>query len=1037
MNRLALFLLLLISIASSAAASTYADRPSTIGFHFGGDPTTDALAAKSYVRHGGVSDWDAVPWKPDTTWDDSGQLPYLHNAPRPFDPPHYHMRKGEDDNDPHVHLAMLPTMGNVLGTPTGCTAFNASHQNYCTQNAIGITTGRAPCWQVPNLIEMTAATQIGAGPGGQLGQYLGPNYAANLAARDAMFHTFNGTISPKAYMPGVDGPTGAQCASDSGTGGSSLKAISSWTNCVNATRPCTGTSDPTGSCAYWTTAQIGTNIASLGYPYTTVPAIPNDMGTGGSATQTIAGVTYTLPNFLWCRPTSNSNLLVDVNGWDFTNEGGGNMTSQVMIYLAPGFGSVSNVELYIHNSFGGCPNTAGTGPGAWCANRGLIYNNLTGTTTGCPNCGSTGGSGWIVQVTSGGAEFDIVRMTNDTWNGNAENIIAAKYLAFGANTSFAPADRIFFINTGWKPPVVSQGVPKVFTLISENNVFESMGHAFAQPWASTDLEMHATLNVHTCISGFSGCHGEILEGSQERNALARPTMIQHIEDGSMWIQGIYGGDAGSQVYPEVTAPVYMTSGGPNGLIITDGVVSDFWTFMNGGGNTGLSAGCSNARNAGPYTEMTNWTYSPANPCVIVAGANDSIISTGWGPYIQNLTLQFIMTDQTSFNYCSTVGTYNPRAGAPVTAIVANFSGTTWTIQEPPPQNPIGTDSGTGSGVTIYQAYEIWPGNTVADYAGQVTVGNGYSSNFTTTYTIGTAALGQVGNANPFNNFATLSSPSPGILAVSSPITLAVGQPIVDYAINGTSIYGYVQSSTCPATACASINTQITGTQFQLVTTKCFTVGTCTASSTNFGPGTLVRSYNDGGDAIPALTISGAATSFGALNLASPAILQIGELVFNNNGSAILGFIQEGCPGSCATLNTATASRTDFQLVQFQNSSTLCTGTGGQPGQQFCNKPTANSTANTFFNNGTLTPCTAGVTIECGTYTVANSEPTTNFIGRNSEWGLMTHIDTLNVGHDYSVSYSGAAGNPTQTATPLSFTSFQNPQPSDFVGGQCN
>lgn len=755
---------------------------------------------------------------PDTGWEptasphpsDWGELPWLQHVPKQFDPPAYHMSKSDDIRVAYRHGGAAPAAAVF-----SCSNFSASHQNFCGQNALQINTGRAPCWQDSNLVEDSAYSN-------QLGTYHGAGYATALANRVAFFRQFN------SYWPGVDGPIGSQCPYDSGSGGSSLRAIGSFVNC-NAP-PCTPgtTDDDSGTCKFYVSGAGGS------------PA--NPFATSGG---------FTAPDFIYCL-VLGPNTTVTLRNFDFTNECGvtnwpatggnapcGNKTSFVPIWVASNGSFQANDTLNIYNSYITCPNS-GTGPGGWC---GGLPNLITCN----PSCagGANGGAHWVNTKSAGGGQFTTYNFFNDWFDGNNYNIIATHRVP-GVSSAAGLAR---FFSSGYGTTANNGTV--VLNVNFTNTVMENAGHTASITTQSTHMETHASMFNQVCISGFNGCHGEIGEMAQGLNGMTRQSLVQLIEDGTTWVSGAWGytsGGASDAISGETTAPVYMTSGGANYVIIPTGQVSDFFALND-------NQVCTNDPvngQTGTYSTMVgaNWPYSPANNCALqpsqVGAAG--IISTGWPPYIQNLTLQYILADVSGMQGCSVTGNSKPlNAVAPGFNAWINITGTTLTVVAPQTFNPLGLGGDSAHGPSWRGASALYPGEWVVDYAGNF-------PSFVQAYTIGTVGQGQLGNLNNFATMQTSNSQSAGQVNMQNTETLEIGQPIWLQQSSGLVNQGFVQQSGCTASSgCGALNTEVTGTTFVLTSASCGSAG-CPISSVTPPTSTGLSSYDDGPNCVGGHTV---------------------------------------------------------------------------------------------------------------------------------------------------------------------------------------
>jgi hypothetical protein len=516
-----------------------------------------------------------------------------------------------------------------------------------------------------------------------------------------------------------------------------------------ALKPISAFVDPTGTCKYWVSGSTG------------APKNPFAVANGVQ------------PNFVYCMLT-HDNVTVKINDYDFSNEGAGTGTSFVPLYQKAVPGTFTNTTLSLNNVYAKCA-------GKWCP---FVTPKIDQVRL-------------IASQSAGGSQFVHIDITNVTFDGDNYNIMAS------------PEHLNIPVLTGLISDNKNDDFPVTYTYHIRNTVIENTGHAVALSGPSGSWTFDSIYVKDTCVSGFKLCHGEVAELAQNKHK--RHHLTQIFKNGFVWVQGQWNAAGPYEVYGEVTAPVYMTSGGPNGTIVDRGQVSDAFIFMN-------YQGCTNEPQAG------NYPYGPDHACEpnrhTIGGLG--IISLGWAPYIVSLDLERILADVTGNQNCYGVGMSGSALGR---RFVVGFSGHTMTLVAPPAANPTAGMYPQGYG-------HMYAGEGIIDLTG--------SHGFTTTY-IEPPGPNQHGNLDNFAKFAASLSGSTLKTVVSQ--NLEVGQPVYqDVSGRLGQAYGFVASG-CPS-SCVAVGTPVSGTTFQLVTTSGGSVlSSVAATSAN------VRSYNDTGNCI--------------------------------------------------------------------------------------------------------------------------------------------------------------------------------------------
>lgn len=656
---------------------------------------------------------------------------------------------------------VLASFPHGIGTaiPPGINCNNFAIQNGCATRASGIDTGQPPGFQDSNMILDSAES-------GQIPATGDPNYATRLASRTSYYRKFSSAI------PGADFPIGSQDPSDSGSGGSSLSPIGD-----GVTSGVDVSVEQNGVCKYYIDG---------------APGAPNT-GTALFGFST---------NFIYCLVSAN-NQTVTIKDRDFTNEGGGNNTSFVPIYLKANGGCCNTgTKLVLTNDYNGCFSST-------CRTAGITYD------ASHPNGHLTGGGGshWITTQSSSGNIFLELDFINCTYDGDVFNIVAAYSVPL--TSSFAPLENLV--------SQAFQDLTHTQKIVITNCVVERLGHDAVLTVSSTDLEITTSIFKQTCVSGFNACHGEIGEIAQGTGF--RADLTQNITS-SVWWQGDYGSTDSTQVVTaELTAPVYMSSGGQNGAIVHNSSVKDFFIFQNNGH-------CANNPIAGNAPYSNNNACSPAG-----SGGGLAMISHGHGGYYDgNLDYERILSDLPhNIPNCYNIGIEIMPFGS------ANFNtnGTTATLSQGPGVNPM-TTTGTSSGLNFKGYTWFYPGQGLIDYGGNV-------GGFVTTHALPTGG-GQTGTANPTATMSVTgigtggSNPGAGMMALSTTHNFEVGQRVI-FDSNLQDV-GFI-SSGCPS-SCLAAGTALNGVStVQLVTTS--PNGT-TPIATNSGA-TTVRNYNSTTNAV--------------------------------------------------------------------------------------------------------------------------------------------------------------------------------------------
>lgn len=812
-----------------------------------------------------------------------------------------------------------------------------TYDNGCTTRAVGIDTGHAPAWQDTDLVCDSAW-------GGQLPARTDPNYTTKCNARITSFHHFNSAI------PGYDFPIGSESPT-------TLPAISSVGN--------GGTVDNLGICKYWAYNGVG------------APTNPAPVYNGVQ------------PGFIYCRYTAEHQHAI-IKNFDFSNEGGGTGTAWVGIWIAAAAGTYVDTYLDIKN----------------------VYLKCGETTAWCPYVGTNGNMDLVNWINSAQTSPTSISFINVTFDANVFALINKNYVG----TGWSGAALAQFMNdtrNDYYPTYIAgdSTIASMYQTHFQNVVFARSGHdpVVGSPPGHYLFE---TMVVYApCLSGFFGCHGEIAEIVQGKQF--RHHTVQEYKNGIVWVNASWnakcgqpqvtcqgqidhGGDDRYAPSGELTAPNYVGSGGPNGVIVDSYVGQDEFFFIN-------PAQCTNA----PTTDPT-YPYGPDNPCSGGSGGW-ATMAFGWAPYVWSTEIHRILFDDTGVQSCYAPGNPQPIGNAGGELAPIGFNGTTMTKLAPDPGNPAESAS-TGVGTLFIEGYGlgvIYPGQGIVDNSG-THVG------FVNTYIKANHDfLGSNAGTYIWNADITVDIGNNGITSTrGQTLHLQVGQPLfpITSEPNGTNAIGgangrYVASG-CPG-ACLPMGTQITvngtGTPIvQLVTTSggSTLIGTCCNATAQ-----LNRTYNDGGY----VTATGTYVTTG---ITFPFNVQatVGDPVFIFGGTSPLGYIANNCPGACDPVGTVInpTSGTTIQLTLAKGGSTLVTLTPGSgKGLQYYN------------SGGTIQPL-AGSTPMNGTYILNDSEPNIPAV-MTADFAVATHMDTLTVvaNESYDISYNTS----THTANALAAISW--------------
>jgi hypothetical protein len=280
--------------------------------------------------------------------------------------------------------------------------------------------------------------------------------------------------------------------------------------------------------------------------------------------------------------------------------------------------------------------------------------------------------------------------------------------------------------------------------------------------------------------------------------------------------------------------MYCTSGGDNGSEGTLCELSHFFVF-------GQDQGCTNSP-----TPNSNFPYGPDNQCTGPSTPGGfAVISTLHNPYIQSMQFDHVLFDDTGFGECYNTGGDKSTGGMTFGSSIINSNGSgIMTVARPQQQNPLSTQ-GAGTSLSVAGYGFPWPGMTIYDRLGN-------QPSFVTTYFEPTQTTGTF---NVYASMATGASQSSGQITFTSTQNLEVGQPV--FNDSDASIVGYIQSG-CPG-ACTALNTNLSGTTFQLVTANC--ASACNVTGNIPAANSAYRSFNDTGNGV-----GGAQIGVGTLNI---------------------------------------------------------------------------------------------------------------------------------------------------------------------------